>query len=115
MIFSSPEFIFLLLPIAFLGYFFLNQIRLVVAGKIWLVVVSLFFYAYWNIVYLPLLLASIVFNFIVGIYLSPFSKIHSVLRYLLFIISISINLIGLAYFKYANFLIDNRAFINSSS
>lgn len=107
MLFSSPEFIFLLLPIAFLGYFFLNRMKLIIAGKIWLVAVSLFFYAYWNIHYLPLLLTSIVFNFIAGISLSTFSKIPAILRYFLLIISIAINLIGLAYFKYANFFIDN--------
>ncbi len=45
MIFSSPKFILLFLPIAFLGYFYLNRIRLVLAGKAWLVAVSLFFYA----------------------------------------------------------------------
>ena len=71
MIFSSPKFILLFLPIAFLGYFYLNRIRLVLAGKAWLVAVSLFFYAYWNIAYLPLLVGSILFNFAVGTALAP--------------------------------------------
>src|SRR5688500_19161822 len=70
MIFSSPKFILLFLPIAFFGYFFLNRNRLILAGKAWLVVVSLFFYAYWNIAYLPILLGSILFNFAVGTRLS---------------------------------------------
>ena len=71
MIFSSPKFILLFLPIAVLGYFDLNRIRLVLAGKAWLVAVSLFFYAYWNIAYLPLLVGSILFNFAVGTALTP--------------------------------------------
>ena len=71
MIFSSPKFILLFLPIAFLGYFYLNRIRLVLAGKAWLVAVSLFFYAYWNIAYLPLLVGSILFNFAIGTALAP--------------------------------------------
>lgn len=43
MIFSSAQFILLFLPVSFFGYFFLNRIRLVVLGKVWLVAVSLFF------------------------------------------------------------------------
>ncbi len=35
-------------------------------GKIWLVVASLFFYAYWDFKYLPLMLGSILFNFAIG-------------------------------------------------
>lgn len=109
MIFSSPEFILLFLPIAFFGYFYLNRIRLILAGKAWLVAVSLFFYAYWNVAYVPLLLVSIFFNFAVGTGLSPkptaersrFSR-----RFVLFG-SISANLALLGYFKYTNFLVDN--------
>lgn len=113
MIFSSPEFILLFLPIAFFGYFFLNRTRLVLAGKAWLVAVSLFFYAYWNVAYLPLLLVSILFNFAVGTGLAP-NPASRRLRYsrrFVLIISVAANLILLGYFKYANFLIDN---INSA-
>jgi alginate O-acetyltransferase complex protein AlgI len=51
MLFSTPEFILLYLPIVFFVYFFLNRLRYVLAGKVWLVIASLFFYAYWNIAY----------------------------------------------------------------
>ena len=108
MIFSSPGFIFLFLPITFFGYFYLNKIRLVLAGKIWLVAASLIFYAYWNIYYAPLLLSSIAFNFAVGTRLCP-SPVprHSPLsgRFILGF-GITANLALLGYFKYANFLID---------
>lgn len=109
MIFSSPEFILLFLPIAFLGYFYLNRNRLVLAGKIWLVAVSLFFYAYWNMTYLPLLLASILFNFGVGSALSPNpGTTHSKFsRRFVLAGSIAANLALLGYFKYINFFIDN--------
>jgi len=111
MIFSSPEFILLFLPVAFLGYFYLNRMRLVVEGKIWLVAASLAFYAYWNIAYVPLLLASIIFNFAIGTTLcsnsaskrSPFS------RQLILSGGISANLALLGYFKYAGFLIETVA------
>jgi alginate O-acetyltransferase complex protein AlgI len=109
MIFSSPQFILLFLPIAFFGYFYLNRIRLVLAGKAWLVVMSLFFYAYWNVAYLPLLLISIFFNFAVGSALPPNSTLRRLRfsRRFILISSITLNLVLLGYFKYANFLIDN--------
>lgn len=109
MIFSSPVFIFLLLPIAFFGYFFLNHLRLVFAGKAWLVAVSLFFYAYWKIDYLPLLLGSIFFNYIAGTAITPKSDTNRSRfsrRFVLFA-SIAINLGLLGYYKYVNFFIDN--------
>ena len=108
MIFSSPKFILLFLPIAFLGYFYLNRIRLVLAGKAWLVAVSLFFYAYWNIAYLPLLVGSILFNFAVGTALAPNpDKPVRFSRRLVLAFGIIGNLGLLGYFKYADFLIDN--------
>ncbi len=109
MIFSSPNFILLFLPLAFFGYFYLNRLRLVLAGKAWLVAMSLFFYAYWNIAYLPLLLVSIFFNFAVGTGLSPNLTLKRLRfsRRLVLISSITANLALLGYFKYANFLIDN--------
>lgn len=108
MIFSSPKFILLFLPIAFLGYFYLNKIRLVLAGKAWLVAVSLFFYAYWNIAYLPLLVGSILFNFAVASALAPNpSKPPRLSRRFVLAFGIIGNLGLLGYFKYADFLIDN--------
>jgi len=109
MIFSSPMFILLFLPIAFFGYFYLNRIRLVLAGKAWLVAMSLFFYAYWNVAYLPLLLASIFFNFAVGTGLSmdPALRRLRFSRRFVLLSSIIANLVLLGYFKYANFLIEN--------
>jgi alginate O-acetyltransferase complex protein AlgI len=109
MIFSSPEFVLLFLPIVFFGYFLLNRCRLVVASKAWLVFASIFFYGYWDITYLPLLLGSIIFNFSAGTALCPESKFIPVRisRRFILIAGIFSNLMLLAYFKYTNFLIDN--------
>ncbi len=109
MIFSSPEFVLLFLPTAFLCYFALNRIRFVQAAKGWLVVVSFFFYAYWNIVYLPLLMISIFVNFIIGTVMLQDQKLIKVLisRRIMLVCGIAANLALLGYFKYANFLIDN--------
>lgn len=99
MIFSSSKFILLFLPIAFLGYFYLNRMRLVLAGKAWLVAMSLFFYAYWKITYLPLLLFSIFFNFAVGTALAPYpsTTLPRFSRRFVLIASIAANLVLLGY------------------
>ena len=66
MLFNSYEFIFLFLPITFVIYFWLNKKRLTQASKAWMVFSSLFFYSWWNAIYLPIILGSILFNFAVG-------------------------------------------------
>lgn len=92
-----------------MGYFLLNNRRLVSAGKCWLVACSLFFYGYWDVSYLPLLLGSIFFNFMVGGAVSPFTKgvRLGISRGTLLGIAISINLAFLGYYKYTNFFIEN--------
>ncbi|MCT7525389.1 MBOAT family protein, partial [Aliarcobacter cryaerophilus] len=75
MIFNSYEFIFIFLPVMFVVYFYLNSRRLILGAKIWLVVGSLFFYSYWNVIYLPLILLSIFVNYGVGLSLVNHEKI----------------------------------------
>jgi D-alanyl-lipoteichoic acid acyltransferase DltB (MBOAT superfamily) len=65
MLFSSWQFIFVFLPIAVAGFFAIPA-RAQVARKWWLLLVSLFFYGYWKVEYVPLLLFSIGFNFAVA-------------------------------------------------
>ncbi|PXA56702.1 MBOAT family O-acyltransferase [Pseudomonas aeruginosa] len=109
MIFSSAAFILVYLPIVFFVYFALNKFRLIPVGKIWLVSASIFFYGYWSVDYIPLLIASILFNFTVGCLISPSSSIVSIRSYRKPILALSIatNLALLGYFKYANFFIEN--------
>lgn len=66
MLFNSYEFILLFLPLTWAGYFLLARHRLTLASTGFLVAASLFFYGWWNPVYVPLLAASILFNFAVG-------------------------------------------------
>ncbi|AQZ31911.1 acetyltransferase [Pseudomonas sp. LPH1] len=115
MIFSSWQFILLFLPISFFFYFWLNRRRLVTAGKVWLVAVSLFFYAYWDAQYLPLILGSIFFNFAVGTglaqahqeSLSVKTTHHAINRKVVLAIGIAANLLLLGYFKYTDFFLSN--------
>ncbi|CRI59806.1 MBOAT family O-acyltransferase [Pseudomonas sp. CCOS 191] len=116
MIFSSWQFILVFLPISFFVYFWLNHRRLVVAGKAWLVAASLFFYAFWDVQYLPLILGSILLNFAIGTGLAQAHKAgegeqkklhHAVNRKVVLATGIVANLVLLGYFKYTDFLIEN--------
>ncbi len=101
MLFNSYVFIFVFLPLVFFVYFFLNKKRLSTLAKAFLVSASLFFYAYWSVYYLPILLGSIIFNFLISKFLAK----HQSKAILIF--GIVCNLALLGYFKYADFLISN--------
>ncbi len=106
MLFNSYIFIFLFLPITFVIYFVLNRKKLTLASKAWLVFASLFFYGYWNPVYIPLILGSVLFNYAVGLALIR-KKDRPVPSRLMLVIGIVGNLSLLAYFKYMDFFITN--------
>lgn len=107
MLFNSYEFIFLFLPITFFIYFYLNSKRWTELAKGFLVFASLFFYSWWNIVYLPLILISMIFNYIVGKKLSPTKRRSALDRRVTLSIGILFNLALLGYFKYADFFLVN--------
>ena len=109
MLFNSTEFIFIFLPITFFIYFYLNHKRLTEASKGFLVCSSLFFYSWWNVAYLPIILSSMVFNYVIGRSLNKTckdkSKGFSKKSILTFGIIFNLSLLG--YFKYTDFLIEN--------
>lgn len=109
MLFNTLEFILLFLPIAFVGYFLLNRWRWPKAGKTWLSLASLFFYGWWNVAYLPLLLASIGFNYGIGraVSVQRAHRPHALSRRSVLIFGITANVLLLGYFKYAHFLVEN--------
>lgn len=112
MLFNSYEFIFLFLPITFFIYFYLNSKKLATASKGFLVFSSLFFYSWWNIVYLPIILASMLFNFIIGSSLNQQTKIQ---KKAILTFGISANIALLGYFKYSDFFIENFNFVFSAN
>ena len=101
MLFNSYEFILLFLPITFFVYFYLNSKKQILASKIFLVSASLFFYSWWNPIYLPLILGSMIFNFYIGESLGR----KSTKKMLTF--GIVGNVVLLGYFKYTDFFIEN--------
>ncbi len=104
MLFNSYTYIFFFLPLVFFIYFFLNKKRLVIASKGFLVFASLFFYSWWNISYLPLILISMIFNYIIGKNINKNKKIGNKL---VLTIGIIANLSLLGYYKYSDFFLDN--------
>jgi alginate O-acetyltransferase complex protein AlgI len=104
LLFNSYEFIFLFLPLCVIGYFVCARFFSIEVALGFLVLASLYFYAYWKPVYLVLLLFSIVFNFSVGRILSREGRWRA---RSIFIFGIGVNLALLGYFKYANFFLEN--------
>lgn len=103
MLFNTYEFIFIFLPITFIGFFCLAKFSHGFA-LIYLSIASLLFYGYWNLFSVPILLISIFINFWIG---SKFSDPTYAHRKALLVFGIFLNLGALGFFKYLNFLIDN--------
>ncbi|RFP19490.1 MULTISPECIES: MBOAT family protein [unclassified Duganella] len=101
MLFNSFSFLFLYLPTVVAGYYLLARMRPRWAIG-WLALASLFFYGYWDLRYLPLLMTSIVFN-----YWSAGRMQVALRRRRWLMFALTANLALLAYFKYANFFMDN--------
>lgn len=107
MLFNSYAFIFLFLPIAFLFYFYLNRKGFSSFGKIFLLFSSLFFYSWWNIIYLPLILFSMFFNYTIGLKIAKNAAETFIKKKPLLIFGLIVNVSLLGYFKYYDFFITN--------
>lgn len=104
MLFNSFEF-FLFLPIVLLVYFALNKKEYVQTAKIWLILSSLFYYSFWKVIYLPLIIVSIVFNYQLGKLIRP--NANNFTKKLVLTVGLLFNVSLLAYFKYTDFFIEN--------
>jgi len=105
MVFASYTFIFLFLPIAFVGYYLAARVGAIYAVA-WLTLSSLAFYAVWNPAFVLLLLCSIAFNFAIGrALLARASAEDSRTRNWLLTLGIAGNLLPLVYFKYLGALL----------
>lgn len=113
MLFNSPVYIFIFLPVVVLVYYWLNRHRLVTAAKSWLVLASLFFYGYWDYRYLMLIIGSVLVNYSLGTAISraatPIKGDHHPppTTKATLVVGILFNLGLLAYFKYADFFLEN--------
>jgi len=102
MVFSSVIFLFAFLPAVLAGYYVLPK-----SGRnALLLFVSLLFYAWGELGYVAVMLASIAGNYTFGLWVEAAPK-KSSQRFLRVSLAVGANLALLLYFKYANFLVDN--------
>jgi len=101
MLFNSYIFILLFLPITLVGFYMIGSRNHHQIAISWLVSASLFFYAWWNPAYVSLIIISILFNYGIGL------SLQSRPRKMVLILGVTCNLALLAYFKYANFFVEN--------
>lgn len=104
MLFNSYEFLFLFLPVSLAVFFLLARLGRPLAAA-WFAAVSLFFYGWWDPRYVPLLLASIAFNYGMGYAIGRFRGRFQAKA--LLIAALAVNLSLLAVFKYTDFAIDS--------
>ncbi len=104
MLFNSWTFLLFFLPVTVAGFFLIGargHHRIAIA---WLVGTSLVFYGWWNPAYLGLLLASMLFNYALGVQLAQ--RNGERMGKTLLILGVAANLAVLGYYKYANFFVD---------
>jgi alginate O-acetyltransferase complex protein AlgI len=99
--FSSPLFLFLFLPVVLAVHFALRSIGV---RNLWLLLVSVVFYAWGEPVFTLLMLASILLNHLCGILVASGPEKS---RKRVMVVAAAGNLAFIAFFKYANFFVAN--------
>ena len=105
MLFNSYIFIFLFLPMVLCGYFLLNHFGRYRTAMVYICFMSLWFYGYFNPMYLLLILGSICVNYLGYRMLLDVKNAHARRAVVIAIIIFNIGL--LFYYKYFDFFIEN--------
>jgi alginate O-acetyltransferase complex protein AlgI len=104
MLFTQFEFLFLFLPLTFAGYFLIAYLIEAPTLRLsWLAAASLVFYSYWDVRFVPIIVVSILFNYVMGLLIAR--QTGRSLRVWAFAIAVTTNLLALGFFKYTNFAI----------
>ncbi len=104
MLFNSISFIFAFLPIVVAGYYLLSLSPLAFLRRPFLILATLGFYGLAGAQFLPLLLASVVLNFIAGQVIGRLGA-RAGAKAGVIALAVITNLLVLGYFKYFNFLL----------
>ena len=100
MLFPSNEFLLVFLPGTLALFLILRRWGSSELVVVFLVIASLIFYSWTNPLYLPLILASMIFNYAVGL-----SHVRGTLgKHSTIVLGVTINLLVLGWFKYSGFL-----------
>jgi D-alanyl-lipoteichoic acid acyltransferase DltB (MBOAT superfamily) len=110
MIFNSWQFL-VFFPVVAVGYFVLTmKLRNNTLSQLFLLAVSLFFYACWNPAYLALILLSVAVTWTSGLLMEGQSFLR---KRLILAASLVINLTILFFFKYYNFFAESARLLSS--
>jgi len=102
--FSDPIFIFVFLPIAWLGWFATGRLSRGVGPSIaWIVFVSILFYGWLNVDHVALMLGSVAFNYAAGLLLGRLRGPST--RRAALALGLAANLGLLVFYKYPRFLL----------
>ena len=105
MLFPSEIFLFVFLPLVIAIYYaFLRKTKNL--KNIFLLVASLFFYAWGEPEYVKLMLATILLNWLYGVFIEFFRK-NNILMKVVLVIMVLTNLGILGWFKYIGFVVSN--------
>jgi len=107
-LFHSPVFLFLFLPIVLILYFYTSKFSKFVHEYV-LVISGIFFYAWWNIYLFPIIIVSIISNFYFGNLIR--NSLEKKTKKKILILSITFNILFLGIFKYTDFIIQNLNFL----
>lgn len=105
MLFNSYVFILLFFPLCLIGYFALNHFRKYTLAQGFLLIMSFWFYGYFNYSYLLIIISSILLNY--GIYLLMLKCPERRTRKPIMLLGVFIDVGILIYFKYMDFFIEN--------
>ncbi len=111
MLFNSYVFMLAFLPITLCVYFLLSRLpERIPAGKLFLVLASFVFYGYNNPRYVPIIVSSILINYVLSQFMLRARR--KAVRLPLMLLGLAFNLGILFYFKYYDFFVENlnRAF-----
>jgi alginate O-acetyltransferase complex protein AlgI len=105
MLFNSYEFIFAFLPATVAGFYLLGRLS-TKSSLHWLILASLFFYAWWRPVNVLIIAPSILVNFVLARWLQRLGRDETRQRASLavLVLGIAFNVAFLGYFKYTYFL-----------
>jgi alginate O-acetyltransferase complex protein AlgI len=101
MLFTSEFFIFVFLPLTFLGFHFFRTLSHTVAIW-WLILASFIFYGWWKSEQIVFLLGSIIFNYGIAQAIT-----RTRVAGLALVLGVATNLLALTYYKYADFVLLN--------
>ena len=110
MLFSSMIFLWVFLPIVLVINYAFNLIvknhKLKMRLKnTFLLIASLFFYAWGGVYYLSIMICSIIINYVGGYVISKLGDDKNINQKIVLIITVALNLLILGYFKYFNMIV----------